>query len=708
MRLGSPVTVDGHLDDAAWQRPATLPIAFEVSPAENVPAPARTEVWIAFDERALYFAFRAHDPEPGEIRARFVDRDTADDQDFVGVILDTFDDAQRGYELFVNPLGVQMDLVLDDVAGSEDGSWDTLWRSAGRLTGDGYEVEIELPFSSLRFPRGEAPMTWGLDAVRVRPRASRALYAASPRQRGRNCSLCQFAKLEGVRVPPARRDVELVPTLTGDRTDRREPEADGGWHDGETGVEPGLTARWGITPDWTAVATLNPDFSQVEADVEQLAVNEQFALFYPEKRPFFLEGADLFATQLGVVYTRNVADPDWGGKLVGKQAGNAFGVVVASDALTNILLPGREGSELVTVAGPSTAGIARWRRNLGRDSSVGLLATGRRGERGYSNGLAGFDALLRFGESLALRFEGFGSETRDPAELAGAAGVDPTSGWAVRTALDYSTRDWFFESGVTGSSDGFRADLGFVPQVGVWAGYLRGGRNWYGDGRSGLDRWTLASTYYRTEDQDGAVLRDEIQLWGFANGPGQSHLFLELDHGTRSYQGREFGADAFRFELETRPLDWLRGEMEGMTGDGIDYAGGRPGDLVQLEAEIGVALGRHLDLAVGGEAERLEVTGGTLYTATVTRLKATYQIDLRTFVRWISQRLVVDQDPALALEPIEAHSSTWGNQLLFSFKLNPQTVLYLGYSDGWDDDLQRNLVRTTRTGFIKLGYAWQI
>src|SRR5581483_3708492 len=235
---------------------------------DSVPATARTEMWLTYDHHALYVAVRAQDPQPRQVLARLRDRDNAFQDDFVGVVLDTFDDEHRAFEFFVNPLGVQMDLTQNDVTNNEDSSWDAIWDSAGRLTATGYEVEMAIPFSSLRFPRTAGPQVWGIDAVRIWPRDQRRKLELVPIDRGHNCTLCQEAKLVGLEGIAPGRNVELDPTVTSESTGVR---GDDDRFARRDKVDPGITARWGLTPGVTLNAAVNPDFSQVEADAAQLA-----------------------------------------------------------------------------------------------------------------------------------------------------------------------------------------------------------------------------------------------------------------------------------------------------------------------------------------------------------------------------------------------------------------------------------------------------
>ena len=318
-RAASKIAIDGSLDEPAWQTAATMELRYETRPAENTAPPVRTEIFLAYDEDHFYMAFRAHDPNPSEIRAHVTDRDKAFSDDFVGVVLDTFNDERRAFEFFVNPLGVQMDMFQDDVSGNEDESWDAIWDSAGKITASGFEVEIAIPWSSLRFPRAEGDQTWGFDALRFYPRTQRHRISSHPLDRNITCYLCQASKMTGFAGVTPGKNVEIAPTVTANRTDRREDDLlDRPIREGSYETELGLTAKWGITPSLTLNAAINPDFSQVEADAAQLDVNTQFALFFPEKRPFFLEGADFFRSPFEAVFTRNVANPGLGGQAHGQ------------------------------------------------------------------------------------------------------------------------------------------------------------------------------------------------------------------------------------------------------------------------------------------------------------------------------------------------------------------------------------------------------
>ncbi|HSL16387.1 MAG TPA: DUF5916 domain-containing protein [Methylomirabilota bacterium] len=700
------IAIDGRLTEAVWQLPPTFELAFETRPAENGPAPVRTEVWIAYDLHNLFVAFRAHDPEPDKIRARLSDRDAAYQDDFVGIALDTFNDERRAFEFFANPLGVQMDMTQNEMTGEEDDSWDAIWDSAGRITGAGYTVEMRIPFSSLRFPDSADGMTWGIDAIRMLPRDQRYRLALQPLARGSNCYLCQASKLVGFEGVRPARSIELDPTLTASVSGLRADFPAGELEDSDPDIEPGITARWGLTPNLMLNATLNPDFSQVEADAAQLDVNTQFALFYPEKRPFFLEGADIFGTRFNAIYSRNIADPDWGIKLTGKVGRNALGVIVARDSRTNFLIPSSQSSELDSLDEKNLSTIVRYRRDLFGATTGGVFYTGREGD-GYHNRLVGADVLFRFCDTEAARIEILGSETLYPAEIAAAHGQssDEISDLAARIVYQHTSRNWMTYLLYRDVGEDFRADLGFVPQADFveWAGALE--RAWYPES-SGWSEVRVGVEADDVEDQDGRHLSRTVDTYAWANGPRQSFVRLSLISGDLSWGDELFDIDRVYVYGEVQALPSVYASLEATVGGQVDFAGGRQADQLRLDPGLRLDLGRHLRLELDHSHERLDVDAGWLYTARLSQLKTTYQLNVRTFVRWIGQYLDLSRNAELHPPGTPARDRKLFNQLLFSYTINPQTVLFLGYSDTSLGDDRVDLTRQSRTVFLKIGYAW--
>ena len=710
-RAAGKIEIDGDLSDPGWAGATVVVAAIETYPGDNIESPARTECRLAFDDHTLYVGIHAFDPEPAKIRAHFTDRDAAFDDDFVGVVLDTFDDERRAYELFVNPLGVQMDLIVDDVSRSEDSSWDAIWGSAGRVTADGFVVELAIPFAQLRFPAGSRRQIWGLDVVRVWPRGQRYIVRSQAQDRDRDCYLCQVSRLEGLEGARPGRNLELDPTVTAIRAEGREVFPTSPLDGGGTDTDAGLTARWGVTPNVTLSGALNPDFSQVEADSAQLDVNTQFALFYEEKRPFFLEGADFFTTPIQAVYTRTVADPAWGVKASGKAGREAFGVFVADDDVTNLLLPGKEGSDLTAIAASNLTGVARLRHDVGKSSSVGVLVTAREGD-GYANAVAGVDGSLRLAKADTLTFQVLRSTTEYPDEIRDELGQGggELGGTAALISYRHSDRDWNWRAELESYGREFRADSGFVPQVDYREGSLGLFRTLWGEPDDWYGNIEVGGDWEYVEDQDGRLIESEQELMGFVSGPHQSHLEAVVGHRTRSYNGAVFDQVYAAAWADVRPSGALQLELGVDVGDQLDFANTRNGTVLGIEPEVTWRAGRHLNLSASYEYQTLDVDGGRLYTARLAQLRAVWQFSLRTFLRVITQYADVSRDPSLYLDEVSAAEEELFNQLLLSYKINPQTVFFVGYSDsamGLDAGVDRvDLTTASRTVFVKLGYAW--
>lgn len=707
-RAAQPVDVDGVLDEPAWAQALAVELAYETFPGKNLPAAARTEMLVTYDEDNLYVGFRARDPEPTAIRARIADRDTIAHDDFVGIIIDTFNDRRRGFEFFANPLGVQMDLVIDDLKGTEDVSWDAIWKSAGRITAEGYVVEMAIPFSSLRFAKATGEKTWGFDGTRIYPRGQRYRFQTQRTNFDLSCSVCQYSKITGFAGVSPGRNVELNPTLTSERTDVRAEPADPELAGGDVETEAGLTVTWGVTPNLAVNATLNPDFSQVETDVAQLDVNNPFALFFPENRPFFNEGADFFESPLNTVYTRVVVDPDWGVRLTGKQGRHAIGIFSAQDTVTNFLVPGSQRSRAIQIGEDNISTVVRYRADVWKRSNLGFLVTDREGED-YSNRMLSLDGVLRVTGGDAIRFQLMRSATRYLRQIVELGQPRSLEDEGIHLAYDHDTRLWQGRMTYEDIGDGFRADLGFIPRVGYRLIESRLERFFWGAEKTWWTRISTGGEWTLRQDQSGLDLERGLESWFEILGPRQSTLTLIHQRRNRSFAGQAFEESVHELQFSVRPSGKLRLRVNLRLADEIDFRSAPPqaGDQLRLEPLIELKLGRRLQATLRHTFDRLDVEGGKLFTVNLSDLRVTYQFNLKSFVRLITQFRDIDRDPTLfrGVE-VDARSEQLFNQLLFSYKLNPRTVLFVGYQDNHLADDAVDLRQQDRTVFLKLGYAW--
>ena len=701
----SPIVIDGTIDEVAWDQALVIELEYEVRPGDNVPPPVRTEVLLTYDRNNFYIGARCYDPDPSAIRARIRDRDELGGDDWIGVVLDTFNDERRSFDFICNPFGVQFDQI--ETSTNEDAGWDAIWNSAGRITNWGYAVEMAIPFNQLRFQRSDGPQIWGFDGVRNYPRMQRHHIGAFPRDRSNNCYLCQSIKIEGFEGANPGRNAEIVPTFTASRTEERSDFPEGGMEKASQDADFGLNARWGFTPNMTLNFTANPDFSQVEADALELDVNQPFAIFYPEKRPFFTEGADFFATRINTVYTRMMRDPSWGLKITGKEGSNTIGAYVVRDELTNIIFPGNQASDSTSLPMANTASVFRYKRDIGNKYTLGLLATDREGGD-YFNRLFGFDADFRLTSRDRITAQFLGSSTHYPTEVAEEfeQEFDDFNGHATYLYYIHNTRshDWYF--GYQDYSEGFRAELGFLPRV-DYKIYMAGwGHTWWGKPGSWWSMLNFGAGYDHYEDQQGDPLDRDASFWFNYSGALQSYVDIIGGRRKEAYNGLDFDQTYLRIYSSFRPTSNLAVGFNSILGDRVDYANTRPGKRLRLSPTISVALGLHVRLTLNHSFERMTVDEGRLYTANISQLEAMYQFNTRAFFRSIFQYIDYGYNADLYIDEIDPEFRRLFTQLLFSYKLNAQTVLFIGYSDNYFGSHEFGLTQSDRTLFVKLGYAW--
>ena len=385
----SPV-VDGKLDDDVWKTAARLDTFSQYQPGDRLAPSKQTEVFIGYDEKFLYLGFHALD-EPGKVRATVAQRDGVFGEDNVRVYLDTYDDQRRAYVLGFNPLGIQQDGIFTEGEG-EDYNVDILMESKGILTDDGWSVEVKIPFKSLRYVAGKGKF-WGIHVFRNIDRFNDELDSWMPINRDVNGLMKQAGKITGLDDIKAERTLEIVPTFTVKQTGRRiNPNKFS-----NPAVEPdfGFTAKYSISSNITLDMAYNPDFADVEADAPVVEANQRFPIFFDERRPFFLEGVEIFKTPILAVNTRQIQNPDIAVKLTGKVGKNSFGVLAAvDDPISSNPLEKK-----------AYVGVLRYRRDFGKDSHFGFLTTSYSSPE-KNNQVGGFDTRIRLNEvrCFLLRF----------------------------------------------------------------------------------------------------------------------------------------------------------------------------------------------------------------------------------------------------------------------------------------------------------------
>jgi hypothetical protein len=489
VQFARPPVIDGKLDDEIWQTAALLKDFYQIQPGDNLIPENKTEVRLGYDSRFLYLAFHCFD-DPSKVRANIAKRDNIFDDDYVGILFDTFNDQRRAYEFDFNPLGVQADGIWTEGQG-EDFSLDLVMESKGMVTNDGYTIEVAIPFKSLRYVAGKDKL-WGVHFWRRTKRLNNSLDMWIPMDRDKGSWLAQAGHLTGLDGLSSERTLELIPSLTVSQTSRRVPTfgtipgsaaalTDPGRMLNEpVGLDPGLTGKYTLTPTVTLDFAINPDFAQVEADQLVVTANQRFPIFFEEKRPFFLEGIDIFSTQIAAVHTRAIVDPDFATKLTGKLGRNTFGLLLASDNgpgnfnsddrgnLAACLERRSLDSSVVCnnqriVDKNANIGILRLKRDIGSsDSFIGFLATYDRFVDRY-NELGGFDGRFRLDKQSTFSWQVLGTHSRNqfffPEQ--GVIRDSKQNGFIYAVNYDQTGRHFGQNFSMVGRTRYYRADVGF-------------------------------------------------------------------------------------------------------------------------------------------------------------------------------------------------------------------------------------------------------
>lgn len=706
--------LDGVLDEAVWQQATVIALKYENDPRQGVPTAVKTLAYLYEDGASLHVAFKAFDPNPLAIRANLRERDNIDKDDNVGIIIDTFNDHRSGFGFFANPLGAQADLSkqeLGEDGSTEDSAWDAIWDSAGKITDDGYIVEMSIPFHALRFPTGGKELTWNIAVQRRYPREHMVRLANYRKNIHLKCTLCQYDALVGFQDIEASNNIQLTPTLTLGRTDMKDVGGDNDWQQGDIEKEVGMDLRWGVSENVVLNATVNPDFSQVEADAAQLNVNKTFALFFDEKRPFFLDGADYLTSPLfNFVHSRNVADPDYGAKLTGKTDAHRYGLMVANDNRTDFLIPGNQGSALATTDIESTAVIGRYRMDIGEQSSIGTLLTSRHGDD-YKNQLLAVDGEVWFGPSNSLSYQVAHSTTRNPSQVRKDFGLDKQQqGQAYSLGVNHKTNTVYLAAKVDRVDADFRADLGFQERADYQKVSLSGRRTWHTDNEGWLSRYSIYTDLDKSWDTNGKLLEDEFEVSSTINGAMQSTIQVGTIFRNSLFANQYFREQQATFWGQFTPVSGLEFSAFIRAGDQIDFDNAQLGKELRIYPAVNWQLNQHLQIEAEYEYVRLKVDGDELYNTGLINTKFIWQFDSRSRLRYILQHANIKRDLSLYRSPsgFEENEQYFTSQLLYSYKINPQTLFFLGYSDsGFANDEQESLTRTERTLFTKFSYAWQ-
>jgi hypothetical protein len=711
-RAAGPIAIDGVLDDIAWTTTASIEEWYETRPGDNTVPKVKSHGRVTYDGDALYVGLELDDPDPGAIRAPVADRDhLASNIDYAGIILDPTDSGRTGLLFLATPSGVQYDSINDDTSGAEDASPDFYWDAAARITSKGWSLEIRIPFSSLSYKQQD-PQPFRLMLYRNYPREFRYQFFTTQRPHDSPCFICRANPLVGLSGLPAGGGIVIAPYLSGSYVGR--PAALGSrLSDRDPDLTGGFDAKWRPSAAAVIDVTVNPDFSQIESDVAQITANERFALSYPEKRPFFLEGAELLTAPISAVSTRSLTDPLWGVRgTVKLDHLAATALAIQDEGGGQVIIPGAASSSAADQSFRSWAGIARVRYSLG-SAYVGALATTREISGGGFNRLGGLDFQLRPFASDSVTGQYLYSFTRTP-EL-----PDLAAQWDGRWLAGHAAMLMWSHSGsvldVTTTyrdlGTAFRADDGFVPQVGVREGSAVAGLTARFDGGV-LRRLRGSAGYDRVVDREFELLSQQVTSGITAEGLLGSVISFDYQYDQVRVGDKLLSRKELVYSLNLNPGAIVSSiALDGSAGQQIDFENARTGTGVHVALAVTARPTPRFELTWNEELGWLDVGGkprSRLFTARVDRLRANYAFTARLFLRFIGQYEVTRRSPELYLAAVPAKIADFTGSLLFGYKINWQSVVFVGYGDNRTySDMTQRLEPSARQLFVKLSHAVQ-
>ncbi len=715
-RASGPIHVDGDLSDPAWASVEPIEAWHQIRPSSDKPPKVATRAKMVYDDKALYLAFELEDPDPAAIRAPLTDRDNAlASSDYAGIIIDGVNDGKTAQEFLANPRGVQYDAIWSDIAG-EDLAPNFFWTSAARITAKGWTLEMRIPFSSIRYVPSPHPVL-GVTLFRNWPRERRYEMTTATLSEW-SCFICNENRLVGLEGIPQGQHFVFAPYGVARRSDLPPAGSPGEpLEQGAVKSDFGFDLKWNPSPRHTVDMTVHPDFSQVEADVAQVSTNQQFALFFPERRPFFLEGIDLFSSPISAIYTRTIADPRSGLRATGRFGDSAYTLLVADDrGGGSTVIPGPTSSTTALQDFESTVTAGRLRHDFGKSADISLIGSDREINGGGSNRLVGPDFQWRHGDADSVSGQLLWSQSQTPVRTDLAPEWDGRKLQGTAAILQWQHYangwDWTLEGQNIGS--GFRADNGYVPRVGFRQGLGELGR-WIslkGGHLSGLHLF-VHDEYAKSTD-DGRLLSRILRGGVDLANRGTLHMRIQGVSEDQRVGTALLTQNQGRLWLSVAPSGTVaRLVLQLHAGSAIDFDNAREGTGSGGSIDLVLRSRKHLEVAVNAERDVLDVSpagsrSGRLFTADLARVRATWTFTPRIFVRVISQLVETRRDPGLYTFEVDRKSSDLESSVLLAYKLNWQSVAYLGWGDSRIFlPLTARREAAAREIFFKLSYALQ-
>jgi hypothetical protein len=712
VKINANITLTGKMDDPLWLQAMPVELGWEIMPAENTPAKQKTVAWVLYNNDYLYFGFRCYDTDPSAIRANLSDRDKMFGDDFVVVSIDTYNNYQKGLEFAVNPYGIQGDLMMMG-SGNEDSSYDMVWHSAATVDDEGWTAEMAIPFSVFSF--SSAPVQdWTLTLCRSLPRDSRYLLSWTTLDRNNPSWLGQGGLLKGLEGIKPGKSISFLPYVMleqkGERSDISDPESPMELSRLKARVGGGVTYSPG--PNTTINAVINPDFSQIESDADQISVNSTFALYYTEKRPFFMSGMDLLQTPM--YYSRTINNPLFAAKINGKAGRLSYLALAADDRNTAVIVPGEEQSSTVTTAERSVAGVARVRYDMENENFVGAMFLNRNFTDAH-NYVGGLDWNLKFWKNWYWSGELFLSHTREmnntdlfsSGRQFGSTGKDASFngeqyyGTGMHLALSRSGRKYSFSLVQNNFSPTYQTYNGMFPEVNGRFSYMSHRYTFHINGKL-IQRIRVGPTASLGYNYDGVFKELSVQPAVYISMIGQTSLsYSYMAVNRERFRNVLFtGINRSSFMIETTPLKGVSVSFSGSAGRYIRRSEiPEPGKGYNFDTELSLEPTSWLKTSVSWSTARLEslANGEEFFNGHIFRNITTVQFTRKLFIRAITQ--------------YNTFSDSFNVYPLVSYKFNAFTMFCAGMTRDYQEynlDESDFYRATGHQYFVKLQYLFTL
>jgi len=714
LHIHHDIKITGTLSDSVWKKARAVYITHEVQPNDNAPAPVETKVKVLYSQNFLYVGFICNDPHPRKIRAHISDRDNIGSDDFVGIFLDPFNNNKHAYELFVNPLGIQFDAMRTN--GNENSNFDMLWYSAGEINQSGYTAVMKIPFKSIHFPTRNI-QDWSVQFFRNYPRSSRYQLTWTKVDIGNSCLMCQNGTLTDIKGVENHHTIEFLPYALGHQSSKlNQAQPSSGLDNGPLKGRVGGSISYSPSSTSEIDAVVNPDFSQVETDATKISVNKTFALQYPEKRPFFLKGSDLFTTPENLFYSRTINNPLAAGKFTRKASRYSVAFLTAYDRDTPFVIPGMQGSSLVKSHISSYDNVIRSKYNIGQDSYIGGLLT-TRNQRQAHNYVGSIDWKIRLADHYYFNGQAAYSDTRELRDTSlfnnprrfGRSRYDAAlngqhyGGTSLGAKFERNAKHYNFSVSYHSFSPTFQAQNGFINKTNRRQIEADQDINYYPN-----TSWLSQGNIYVEGSwrYNFAGQFQERYIYGQWSNTfaGQTRLSVSyLPVNDERFRGHFFtGLHRTTVSLRTKPLDVLSlyGSFE--VGRNIHRTKNPElGHGYNISAQATIKPSARLELNLNYHYSTLSPLNDskTFYSGDITRLKANYNFSRRLFARVITQYNSFNK--RIQVYP------------LLYYKLNPFTKFYIGMTDylnHFDPSTSNSFKgyrQTNREFFVKIQYLFR-